>query len=147
MEKAIGLAVVVVVMAGLIALASRVAFVRRARKTQTLLTAELMVKPLFCFCGQPAVRPPSRTGLPRWIDDILPVAWQRHAKYRYKPRIDPTEAPTLCASHGRAWDARLAAKLVQVVDLAEAEMYQRVADSLAGYEGGDLGLVRRQNKP
>lgn len=121
-----------------------VSFVRaigRARERKTRLTRaldELGDKPLFCFCGQPAERPASRTGEPTVFDDMFP--WWRKVSLRakYRPAIPHDGIPTLCTLHGRAWDARLEHKVVEVVQLAQAELHRVIAERMAAYEGGEL---------
>lgn len=109
---------------------------RRTRATRAL--ADMGQRPLYCFCGQPAERPASRTGEPTWLDDIFP-AWRRVSlAAQYKPAIPSDGVPTLCTLHGRLWDTKLKKKVVEVVELALAELHQQIAFAMAQYEGGDL---------
>lgn len=129
--------VVVVVLLG-IALV-RAALRRRERRTRlTRAQAELGLRPVYCFCGQPAERAASRTGEPTWLDDIFP-AWRRVSlEAQYKPAIPADGIPTLCSIHGRTWDALLERKVIEVVALERAKLHLQIADAMAKYEGGDL---------
>ena len=62
----------------------------------------------------------------------------RSLKSQYKPAVPLDGVPTLCNLHGRAWDARLAHKVVEVVALAQAELHRTIAERMAAYEGGEL---------
>lgn len=109
---------------------------RRTRVTQAF--SEMGHRPMYCFCGQPAERAASRTGEPTWLDDLLPW-WRRVSlEAQYKPDVPVDGIPTLCMLHGRAWDARLQHKVVEVVALAKAELHRTIAERMAAYEGGEL---------
>jgi hypothetical protein len=113
----------------------------RARERKTRLTralADIGDRPLFCFCGQPADRPASRTGEPTVFDDMLPWWRKWSLRAKYKPAVPVDGVPTLCNLHGRAWDARLEHKVVEVVQLAQAELHRTIAERMAAYEGGEL---------
>jgi len=115
---------------------------RRTRATRAL--AELGTRPLYCFCGQPATRPASRTGEPTLMDDIFP-AWRRlNLRAQYQPAIPIDGIPTLCDLHGRTWDAKLRLKAVEVIDLALANLHRECAERMASYEGGDLAIEMEQ---
>lgn len=109
---------------------------RRTRATQAL--AEMGGRPMYCFCGQPAERAASRTGEPTWLDDMFPW-WRRVSiEAQYRPEVPIDGIPTLCSLHARAWDARLAHKVVEVVALAKADLHRTIAERMAAYEGGEL---------
>jgi hypothetical protein len=112
---------------------------QRERKTRlTRALNELGDKPLYCFCGQPADRPASRTGEPTVFDDMFPFWRKVSLRAQYRPAVPLNGIPTLCTLHGRAWDARLEHKVVEVVQLAQAELHRTIAERMAAYEGGEL---------
>lgn len=136
---AVALAILILIIVGIGAAVLRASHRRKERRTRlTRAAAELGTSSPYCFCGLPAERPASRTGEPTWLDDIFPMWRKVNLKAQYKPAIPFDGVPTLCALHGRTWDARLEHKVVEVVALAQAELHRTIAERMAAYEGGEL---------
>jgi len=145
-DTAIALVVLILVIVVLGVFTVRAFLRRRERHTRhTRAFADMGQRPLYCFCGQPAERPASRTGEPTWVDDFFP-AWRKVSlAAQYKPAIPSDGIPTLCSLHGRLWDTKLEKKVIEVVELARADLHQQIALSMAQYEGGDLAFELEQS--
>lgn len=139
-SAALSLVLLVVFLVSLGILLVRAFTRRRDRKTRmTRALVEMGPRSLDCICcGMPAERPVSRTGEPTWLDDLFP-AWRRLSLVaHYRPAIPSDGIPQLCGLCGRAWDARLQHRVVEVVELARGRMMRDVADQMNAYEGGEL---------
>jgi hypothetical protein len=90
------------------------------------------VSPFCLYCEAPAVRAPSRL-----LGAAGPLAALRvrfGLAPAYSPRVDDRLRPSLCETHGRAWDARIRlAQLTREARLAQADV--EAADRIAVYEG------------
>jgi hypothetical protein len=93
------------------------------------------VSPFCLYCEAPAVRAPSRL-----LGAAGPLAELRvrfGLAPAYSPRVDDRLRPSLCETHGRAWDARIRlAQLTREARLAQADV--EAADRIAVYEAESL---------
>lgn len=116
---------------------------RKARKTSEsrMYVPAIDGRVTYCFCGQAATHRATRTGRPLLRDTewwVRMFTGEPSLRQRYRPEAPEQGEFTLCAHHRRTWDATLRRQMISVIDIAEADLHQAVAQQMAAFEGAEL---------